>query len=149
MKKQLLKLVLPLSILLFFGVSKWWYAFPVDGPDTMYKGFPLVYVGEGWHTSGSIQFFLVEFIADFLIYVPVCSILAAAITRINPQFRFKKWMSIVLWSMVGLVLSAEIFLFSISNPAIKLHRSYELKVQETGVQIWWIEPNRPEPKVHR
>ena len=46
----------------------WWFALPIDGPDKFYWGFPFAFLGEGFHTSMSYQFFILELIADFIIY---------------------------------------------------------------------------------
>jgi hypothetical protein len=61
-------MVLPLTVISFGTITKWWYALPVDAPDTMFTGFPFAYACPGWHTSMSLQIFVTEFIIDFLTY---------------------------------------------------------------------------------
>ncbi len=67
MKQMTIKLTLPLTIILMFFITKWWYAIPVDGPEKLYWGFPLAFMGEGFHTSMSLQFFGLAFLADFAV----------------------------------------------------------------------------------
>jgi hypothetical protein len=62
-----LKLIIPITIISFAFFTKWWYALPVDAPDTMYWGFPFAYIGDGWGSSMTLQIFLIEFISDLLI----------------------------------------------------------------------------------
>jgi len=62
------KLILPLTVISFATCNKWWYVFPVDAPDTMLTGFPFRYVGPDWHTSMSLQIFIMEFAIDILVY---------------------------------------------------------------------------------
>jgi hypothetical protein len=71
MKKQIVQLTLALTSISMYSVTKWWYTLPVDGPDKLYWGFPLAFMGEGFHTSMSLQFFVLEFLADFLVYFTV------------------------------------------------------------------------------
>ena len=68
MKQLTLKLIIPLSVISFATLTKWWYALPVDAPGTYLTGFPFPFVCNGWHTSMSLQIFAIEFFVDFLTY---------------------------------------------------------------------------------
>src|ERR1044071_5539679 len=68
MKSLTLKLILPLTLISFASFTKWWYVLVVDGPDEVLTGFPLPYVCAGWHTSASLQIFLLEFFIHLLCY---------------------------------------------------------------------------------
>ncbi len=61
-------ILIPVTIISFAVFTKWWFTVPVDAPDTMYWGFPFAFVGEGWHTSMSLQIFVMELIADLIFY---------------------------------------------------------------------------------
>ncbi|MEM6768710.1 MAG: hypothetical protein AAF655_27470, partial [Bacteroidota bacterium] len=60
MKQLIWRLVIPLTIISFFLVTKWWFVAVEDAPDSWMYGFPFPYLCEGWHTSLSLQVFLKE-----------------------------------------------------------------------------------------
>ena len=62
------KFILLLTIISFLVFDKWWYALVTDGTDEIFYGFPLPYTCPGFHTSMSKQFFLMEFVIDFVTY---------------------------------------------------------------------------------
>ena len=60
MKRLILRLILPLTLILFAIITKWSYGVIVDGTDEFFYGFPLIYKCDGFHTSLSTQYFLIE-----------------------------------------------------------------------------------------
>jgi hypothetical protein len=80
MKKNIIRLILPVTLILFTLFTKWWYVFP-DGPPVMAYGFPLIYKCPGFHTSLSMQYFVLEMIADLLFYFLICFILFIIIRK--------------------------------------------------------------------
>lgn len=117
-------------------VTKWWYTLPLDGPDKMYWGFPLAFLGEGFHTSMSFQFFIMEFCIDFIIYFLFWIILILAYRKY-----FSKQIPInilkIIWPFsIVLTLVFSIFI-SMSNPIFKYKRDYDWKIMATGYMFIW------------
>ena len=109
-------IILPLSIIFMFIVTKWWYAIPVDGSDKLFWGFPFAFMGEGFHTSMSLQFFVLEFLADFLVHFSIILLLVLAFTKWFPASEISK-----LSSDFGLRASAPLSpLFVNLNPLATL-----------------------------
>lgn len=139
--------ILPLTIVSMFLVTKWWFALPVDGPDKMYWGFPLAFMGEGFHTSMSYQFFVVEFIADFAIYFSVWLLLSFTMQKWLPNIRIHKTFFKIIWSF-ALVLVFGLYM-SISNPVFHTKRRYDWYIMSTGyVFIWQATPSPDIMKYH-
>ena len=67
-KKAILNLTLPLTIITFILFTKWWIVDIVDGSDAVMYGFPLIYKSPAFHTSLAEQYFIMEFLIDFLLF---------------------------------------------------------------------------------
>jgi hypothetical protein len=132
-KLSLKKLVLPLTILLFCSLTKVWHTVPVDARDTHYWGFPFAFVGEGWHTSMSLQFFVLEMIADFAVYMLFCTLLVYLLQKLIPTVLSNKWVSRILWTVASLFLLAAGLIISTSQPVFHLMRPYDWVIKETGI----------------
>jgi hypothetical protein len=61
LKELIYKRIIPLTIISFLLVTKWWYVLPIDSPHSIMIGFPLAYSCKGWHTSMSEQYFIINF----------------------------------------------------------------------------------------
>jgi hypothetical protein len=142
MKQLTLKLVLPLTVISFATITKWWYALPVDGPGTFFAGFPFPFVCEGWHTSMSLQIFVTEFIADLLTYFLFWLILFFCIERFWIKINPNKIMTIGLWIITGLVISGAILIASNSNNLFYVKRPFYVDVIETGYKFVWKQTGR-------
>ena len=129
---KLLRTVLPLTILSMFIITKWWYALPVDGPDKLYWGFPLAFMGEGFHTSMSLQFFVLEFLADFVVYFTVVLLLVVTFTKWFHNFQFSKIVTKTVWVLTIILLIGFGFIVTTSNPIFKIKRNYDWRVITTG-----------------
>jgi len=125
-------------------ITKWWYALPVDGPDKLYWGFPFAFVGEGFHTSLSLQFFVLEWVADALIYFLFWLAMFFFIMILKPQLVINKVAVRFLWSIAILLLMGECLVIWISNPVFNFKRPYEWKVMETGYTFIWQQTPRPD-----
>lgn len=122
MKQLSWKLVLPLTILSLTIFTKWWYVLPVDAPDSMMYGFPIPYACDGWHTSLSYQFFIFEFIADFLIHFLFWFFVTVLINRFIIKIKLHKIVTISLLCIAGLFASGLIFIASNSTNIFKNER---------------------------
>lgn len=143
MKKLIFKLILPLSIISFTIFTKWWYILPVDAPDTMFRGFPLIYSGPGWHTSLSFQIFVVEFIFDFLIYFLFWFVLIFCINRFVVMVKLNKLVTITLWTLSGFFMIIGVFFACNSDNIFFVKRPYEIHVLKTGYEFIWQNTQRP------
>lgn len=137
---MVIKLALPLSIVLFATITKWWYALPVDGPDTVFTGFPFPFVCDGWHTSLSLQIFVLAFLADFLTYWLFCSILCLGVNRLVFRIKPHKKLLVVLWSFAALVIIGATLLAANPNNIFYIKCPYNMEVVKTGVKFIGQEP---------
>lgn len=144
MKNWIFKLVLPLTVISFGTFTKWWYAIPVDAPDTMFTGFPLAYNCSGWHTSLSLQIFVTEFIVDILIYFLFWFILIFCINRFLVQIKTYKWVTIVLWSSSAIFITFGTLVTANNDNVFYIKRTFEMKVLETGYEFIWQHTERPD-----
>jgi amino acid transporter len=143
MKQLIIKLVLPLSIICFGTITKWWYVLPEDAPDSMFYGFPLAYCGDGWGTSMSLQIFALEFLTDFLVYFLICFALVFLINRFLKKMEPPKVLIIVLWVFSGLFIALASFQATFPDNIIELKRSYKMEIMETGPKFIWQDIYRP------
>lgn len=144
MKQLTWRLILPVSVISFATFTKWWYTLPVDAPDTLYSGFPFPFVGEGWHTSMSLQIFILEFLIDFFIYFLFWFILVFLIHRFLTKLCLHKILTIAIWSIAGLIICGAVFIASFPDNIFYLTRTYEMEVMETGYKPIWQRIERPD-----
>lgn len=148
MKQLIWKLVLPLTIISFVVFRKWWYVFPVDAPDSMMAGFPLPYVCDGWFTSMSNQFFIMELIIDLLIYFLFWLLLIFCINRFFVKIKVPKNLIIFLIIINVLIFSGAIFIASMRENIFKLKKDFDVEVKETGYNFIWQNTQRPDIDKH-
>lgn len=144
MKQLIVRLIMPVTIISFWSIGKWWYALPEDAPDTMYTGFPFIYSGPGWHTSLSYQIFVAELIIDFLTYFVFWFLVAFSITRFKREFKVAKITAIGLWATAFILPINQTFLLIVSDNLYYLKRPYPIQILETGVELGWKIPERPD-----
>lgn len=144
MKYLIFKIVLPLTIISFAVVNKWWYALPIDGPDTFYYGFPLPFVGAGWHTSMSLQFFIIEFIADFLIYFSFWLLLTYLINRFIVTIKLHKFFTSLLLTISIIITLIFGLITADSNNIYYSKRPYEMEIIDSGYKFIWQETEHPD-----
>lgn len=143
MKQLIWKLVLTLTLLSFVILRKWWYVFPVDGPESMMSGFPLPYICDGWHTSMSNQFFVMEMILDLLLYFMFWFL---GILFINSIVKIKmpKILTIVLMMFNVMILCFFIFIARMPENVFKMKRDFDMEIKKTGYNFIWENTQRPE-----
>ena len=143
MKALIFKLILPLAVISFATISKWWYAIPVDAPDSLLIGFPFPYVCEGWHTSMSLQFFVLELILDFLLYFAVWVAIVYCIDRFLMKISLHKTLTMALWATAGIVVCCACLRLSFADPHWHAKRNFEMEILKTGYQFGLDWPERP------
>jgi hypothetical protein len=144
MKQLSWKLVLPLTIVSLTIFTKWWYVLPVDAPDSMMYGFPIPYSCNGWHTSMSYQFFLIEFLFDLLVHYTFWFVVALLINKYVIKIRQNKIVTIFLLGIVGLLIVQLIFIASVSDNIYKFKRQFDVEILKTGYRFVWDGYSRPE-----
>lgn len=144
MKQLTLKLVIPLTFISFVVYTKWWYTLPVDAPDTMFYGFPLIYYGDGWASSMTTQIFLLEFFVDLLVYFTFWFVLVFLIRKIKGKIRIPKGVAIFNFAMVfAFVLSTFLSLFSMDNH-FRFKRYFDVEVMDSGNKFMWQHIDQPD-----
>lgn len=144
MKELTLKLILPLTVISFATITKWWYAIPVDAPDTLYIGFPFPFVGEGWHTSMSLQVFILELCADFIIYFLFWFLVIFCINNYVTKINTNKIVTIGHWAISGFIIIGASYIVSFPENIFHFKRPYELEIMETGYKFVWQHTEKPD-----
>lgn len=143
MKNLTFKLVIPLTIISFLIFTKWWYALPTDAPDTIFYGFPFIYTCQGWHTSMSLQVFILEFLADFTVYFLFWIIFIFLIHKFLIKLKPNKFLTIFLWIICGFIIVFESLILTNKDNVFEIKRPFEIKVFETGYKFIWKREKRP------
>jgi hypothetical protein len=144
MKQVTLKLAVAFSIISMFLLTKWWFALPIDSPDKLYWGFPFAFMGEGFHTSMSYQFFLLEFFANLAVYFSFWLVLILYVNKWVPNFKLPNLVSKIIWPLALILCTGFIILISISNPIFHFNRPYDWEILQTGKVFIWENTPRPE-----
>ena len=143
-KTNFAQLTLPLCVISMFILTKWWFAVPVDGPDNLYWGFPFACMGEGFHTSMSYQFFILEFMANFAPYFSFWAIVTLSMNKWTPNFKIPSIVSKGIWTLALLLCVGFGGVISISNPLFHFNRPYDWELVQTGHVFIWENTPRPE-----
>lgn len=143
-KKLIWRLILPLTIILFGTVTKWWYVLPVDAPDTMMVGFPFAFAADGWHTSMSLQIFVLEFLVDFIIYFLFCFVFVFFFHRYMKKINISKWLTGLLWTFSVIIFAIAVFIASFPEQTFEIRRDWDRQVMVTGFKFTWTHQDRPD-----
>lgn len=144
LKELIYKRIIPLTIISFLLVTKWWYVLPIDAPHSIMIGFPLAYSCEGWHTSMSEQYFIMEFLIDLLFYFIIWFVLIYLIDRFIIKRKLNKIGTILLFGVSGIFLILSIFIVSNPDNIFYLKRDFETETIETQPKFIWEHIIRPE-----
>lgn len=143
MKNLVWRLVVPLTIISFAAFTKWWYALPVDAPDTIFFGFPFPFVCSGWHTSFSLRIFLFEFLIDLLLYFTFWLVLVFCVNRYIMPVKTSHFATILLSTLSTLIFVHTILMASNKDHLFYLKRGFDMEVMETGFKFRWQSQPRP------
>ena len=136
-KQFIQQIIVPLTIISLGGFTKWWYVLPVDARESYFWGFPFAYVGEGWQTSGALQFFILEFIADFLTYFIFWALLFCLLNNMMKIKMLSRWTITALRTISFITVLIYIFIIAISYPSFSVKRDFEWKVIQSGYKFGW------------
>lgn len=137
MKLLIVKYIIPLTIILFITVTKWWYVLVIDGTDEMMCGFPLIYICRGFHTSLSHQFFAIEFTIDFLCYFIVTGVMVFVLNKFFNLVKAHKFISKTLWGLASILIILSCFVLLNNNNRFHLKRPFDVKVMDNGIDFVW------------
>ena len=141
MKKLLLTLTLPLTILTFGLITKWSYGVVIDGTDEFLYGFPLIYKCRGFHTSLSTQYFLFEMTLNFLTYFLIWLIITYLLNKkwtVNIPSKITK----LFWIGFGIFFTGFIFLTQSLDDRFLVKRDFDVEVFDEGISIFGHHPDR-------
>ena len=131
------RLILPLTIVSFGTFTKWWYVLPVDAPDTMMIGFPLAFASDGWHTSMSLQIFVLEFVFDFLIYFLFWLLCIFLIDKYLRRIKIPQILTGLLWTLSTIIFAVAVFIASFPEQIFEIKRDWDRQVMVTGFKLTW------------
>jgi hypothetical protein len=143
MKQLTWKLVVPLTIISFAIFTKWW-DIQVDDYREILRGFPFPFVCPGWHTSLSLQIFVVELVVDILVYFAFWFSVIFIVTRTAKSFRINKAVTITLLTTAG-VFTVALILFAINPDNIyTTSRPFDINIKDTGYRFIWQDQTLPD-----
>ena len=137
MLKLVLKLILPLTVISFVSITKWWQAKIQGEFGEILHGFPLPYVCPGWHTSMSLQIFLAELVFDFSTYFLFWLLIIGGLHRFVAKINVHR---IVAVPLIGIASLTTLFLIlMLVNPdnIFYVKRPNSFKVLESGFWFFW------------
>lgn len=136
MKKTLIHFTLPLTFISFAIATKWWYGIIVDGVDTFFYGFPLIYKCKAFHTSLATQYFLMEALFNFVVYFTFW----LAITLLIKRFwaiHIPKLLSISFWVVFCVLCSGYAYLsYELNDHQYSFKRDFDVKIIDSGFTIF-------------
>lgn len=141
-KNQILTPVLPLTIILFGTITKWRYVNVEDGPDDFLYGFPLPFICSGWHTSMSLQIFVVELVFDFFVYFIFCLTVIKLIDKYIKQIVIAKYLKFGLYGVATLTILLYGFVFSNPDNIFEMKRDFKYKEIRNGYKFVWQQDRR-------
>ncbi|XLS27791.1 hypothetical protein ACJD0Z_11355 [Flavobacteriaceae bacterium M23B6Z8] len=143
MIKIIFRLTLPLTLISFGIISKWWFGIAEDAKDVFLYGFPLIHKCEGFHTSLSTQYFMAEMTINFLTYFVFWLILTVVFYRFW-KIKISKRISKIFWIGFGIMFLAFIYLSSAFDDRYLLRRNFEVKIIDCGFTIFESHSNERE-----
>lgn len=141
MRQLIFRFTLPLTLVLFGLITKWWYGIAIDAKDVFFYGFPLIYKCEGFHTSMSTQYFLFEMSINLITYFGFCLIITLIINRFW-KINISKKIAKIFWIGFGVVFAGIVFLSIELNDVYLIKRNFNVKIFDNGSSIMEMTPDR-------
>lgn len=148
MKRLIFNLVIPLTIISFASVTKWWYALVVDGPEEILIGFPFPFACSGWHTSLSLQLFVKEFIIDLLTYFLFWFVAIICTDRFLIKLTTNKFLTFISYSLTALIIIGASLIASNPDNIWHVKRNFEIEILETGYKFVWQHTEKPKLEIN-
>ncbi|WP_296317094.1 hypothetical protein [Winogradskyella sp. UBA3174] len=137
MKKIIFRLTLPLTLISFGIITKWSYGIAIDAKDVFFYGFPMIYKCEGFHTSLSTQYFLIEMTINLLTYFAFCLIITLTLNRIW-KINISKRISKIFWIVYAVLFLGFAYLSNDLDDRYSIKRDFEIKIFDSGITIFGI-----------
>ena len=141
-RKLILTLILPLTIILFGTITKWRYVYVEDGPDDFLYGFPLTFICSGWHTSLSLQVFVLELLFDFFVYFIFCLTIVTLTDKFIKRIQVTKYLKFGLYGLATLTLLLYGVVSSNKDNLFKMKREFKYKEIRNGYKFIWQQDKR-------
>jgi hypothetical protein len=141
-RKLISTLILPLTIILFGTITKWRYVYVEDGTDDFLYGFPLTFICSGWHTSLSLQVFVLELLFDFFVYFIFCLTIVTLTDKFIKQIQVTKYLKFGLYGLATLTLLLYGVVFSNPDNLFKMKREFKYKEIRSGYKFIWQQDKR-------
>ncbi|MDC8005733.1 hypothetical protein POV27_16890 [Aureisphaera galaxeae] len=139
MRKLLLHVILPLTLLSFWTITKWWFGLAVDAKHVIFYGFPFIYKCEGFHTSLSTQYFIAPLLLNMAVYFLFWVVIVGIINRFYkariPLLLVRGfWMLSMVYVSFSLVISIQLY------DDYRWQRDFDVQIYETGIDVPFIGP---------
>ncbi|WP_281235241.1 hypothetical protein [Flavobacterium gelatinilyticum] len=141
-KKRLLTLALPLALILFILFTKWWIVDVIDGSDCVTYGFPLIYKAPAFHTSLAQQFFILEFLVDFITYFFIVFTLLFLIDKFGLKIKLNKKPLIIIYTIAIILFGIEASFATVFETSFSIRRNFDIEVKQTGFKFYFSEEER-------
>jgi hypothetical protein len=135
MKQIIFRLTLPLTIISFGIITKWWYGLAIDAKDVFFYGFPLIYKCEGFHTSLSTLYFLTEMTINLLTYFAFWLLITLTVNRFW-KINIPKRISKIFWIGFGILFLGFLYLSNALNDLYLIKRDFDVKIFDSGFTLF-------------
>lgn len=146
MKRLILQLVLPLTIISFALWTRWELVdvLPIDAPDVIMVGFPLAFACDGWHTSMSLQIFVFEYLVDLVVYFGFWLLLVWLIHRQLLTIHIHWLIAVLLQLIAGIIVFFTVLVATMPEHVYYGHNPYQTVTKASGFKFIWEGNPRPE-----
>jgi hypothetical protein len=135
MKKLILPIVIPLTILIEIIFSKWWYVTIIDGDDQLCQGFPFINEAPSLASSMTFQVFIFPTILNYSIVFAVSFLLVYLFNRLVKAIKPTKMLKIVSFVFVVIFIAFEIWICNAMETRFYWKNNF---TNETlGGGFWW------------
>ena len=143
-RKLIINLVIPITIIIFILFTKWWIVNVVDGTDGIMYGFPFIYKAPAFYTSMAEEYFILELIADLIIYFAVIFGIVYLMNKFLFAITIRKVISVILFIVASLLISLELLFAFMPENKFSLKRDDEIEIKQTGFEFPFNNSDRKE-----
>jgi len=148
--RAILKLAFPLTIIIFVLFTKWWIADVVDGSDGVMYGFPLIYKSPAFYTSMAEQYFIMEFLIDFIFYFITVFAVLSLTNKFIAKIKLKRKLLIIIYAVAGIIFGIEALMATVFETSFLIKRDFDIVIKQTGVKFYFSNKDREEfNKLHQ
>ena len=134
-RKLIINLVLPVTLIIFILFTKWWIVNVVDGTDGIMYGFPFIYKAPAFYTSMAQEYFILELIADLIIYFVVIFGMVYLINKFLFAITIRRVLSVILFVVASLLISLELLIAFMPENKFSLKRKDDIEIKQTGFKF--------------